>query len=57
MRCDKENSSFIGAGVCWLIQILGALAIFATGIKLGRHRRLGMSAIAFNILRMLVTRR
>lgn len=41
----------------WLASVLGALAIFTAGYKIGKRRSLTFSGMALDILRMLAARR
>lgn len=41
----------------WLASVLGALAIFMVGIKIGKRRRATLPGMAVDILRMLAARR
>ena len=41
----------------WLVHIIGTLAIFGLGLKMGLRRRSSFPGMAFNVLRMLAARR
>lgn len=57
MRHYEEDTLEFPKTWFWLAQILGALAIFAVGIKIGKRRRLTIPGMAFDFLRMLAARR
>lgn len=57
MRHYEEDTLEFPKTWFWLAQILGVLAIFAVGIKIGKRRRLTIPGMAFDFLRMLAARR
>ncbi|MCX7780986.1 MAG: hypothetical protein N2491_08775 [Negativicutes bacterium] len=54
---DEGRCMSMSKGVFWLVHILGPLAIFLAGVRVGKRIGLAFPGIAFHFLRMMLARR